>query len=76
MMQHTNKHKHKVGRHEAGCFQTQSIVRFIARVCLSISLLTSNFPVDTRHQLGNFASLQTFKSPLLSVCLDGGIYHH
>ena len=45
------------------------IVRFIARVVLTISLRTSNTLVDARHQLVNFASLQTFKSPLLSVCI-------
>ena len=29
----------------------------------------TNFPGYTRHQLVNLAPLQTFKSPLLSVCL-------
>ena len=46
------------------------IVRFIARVFLTIPLRTSNFPVDVRHQLVNVSSLQTFKSSLLSVYLD------
>ena len=46
------------------------VVRFIARVFITISLRASNFPSDVRHQLVNLASLQTFKSPFPSVCVD------
>ena len=45
-------------------------VRFIDRVFLTIPLWTKNFPVDVRHHLVKLASLQTFKSYFLSVCLD------
>jgi len=45
-------------------------VWFITRVFITIPLRTSNFPGDVRHQLVNLTSLQTFKSPFLSVCLD------
>ena len=46
------------------------LVRFIARILITIPLRTSNFPGDVRHQLVNLTSLQTFKPPFLSVCLD------
>ena len=49
---------------------THVMVRFIARVFITIPLRASNFPVDARYQLRNLASLQTFESPFLSVCLD------
>ena len=48
------------------------IVRFIARVVLTISLRTSNTLVDARHQLVNFASCKYLNilCSVYSVCLD------
>ena len=46
------------------------LLRFIGCVFLTIPLRTSNFPGNVRHQLINLASLQIYKSLLLSVCLD------
>ena len=42
------------------CRREKVIVRFIARVFLTIPFRTSSFPADVRHQLVNFSSCKHF----------------